>query len=253
MQSLSIVIVCKNEAPVIGRMLQSLQGLTDDIVIYDNGSTDGTLKIVGQYGVALHEGRWEGYGKTKQKSTSLAKYDWVLSLDADEIMDEELKQSLLNLQLTDEKMVYGLLRKNFIGDRHLKYGEWGYDLQNRLFNRRMVNWDDAEVHETLVLQEGITVKKLSGYVLHQTMKDIADYSQRTVKYAMLCAEKYFRKGKKASWVKIRLAPGFTFFKFYFVQLGFLDGHYGYVCARMSAHYTFLKYTLLKELYQQKKQ
>lgn len=251
MQALSVVIVCKNEAAIIGATLESLQGLTDDIVVYDNGSTDGTLDIVRQYKVTLHQGAWEGYGKTKQKTTALAKYDWVLTLDADERVNPDLKEALLGLQLTNEKIVYSLRRKNFLGTQAINYGEWGHDWQKRLFNRRQVNWDDAEVHEGLIIPADIIVEKLNGYLLHLTMKDIADYAAKTVKYAVLSAEKYFRKGKRSSWAKIKLAPGFTFFKYYIIKLGFLDGHCGYVCARMSAHYTFLKYVLLKERYEQK--
>lgn len=251
MQALSVIIVCKNEAAVIGATLESLQGLTDDIIVYDNGSTDGTLDIVGQHSVTLHLGNWEGYGKTKQKTTALAKYDWVLSLDADERVDPDLMKALLNLQLTNEKTVYSLRRKNFLGTKAIQYGEWGNDRQKRLFNRKQVNWDDAEVHEGLDIPAGVTVEKLDGCILHQTMRDIANYAAKTVNYATLSAEKYFRLGKRSNWAKIRLAPGFTFFKYYFIKLGFLDGHYGYVCARMSAHYTFLKYVLLKERYEQK--
>ncbi|MDZ4793063.1 MAG: glycosyltransferase family 2 protein [Bacteroidota bacterium] len=252
MQALSVIIVCKNEAAIIGATLESLQGLTDDIVVYDNGSTDGTPDIIRQYKATLHQGPWEGYGKTKQKTTTLAKYDWVLSLDADERMDTDLKAALLNLQLANKKIVYSLRRKNFLGTQAINYGEWGNDRQKRLFNRQEVNWDDAEVHEGLIIPEGVTVEKLDGCILHQTMVDIADYASKTVNYAVLGAEKYFRLGKRSGWVKIRLAPGFTFFKYFFIKLGFLDGHYGYVCARMSAHYTFLKYVLLKERYEQKR-
>ena len=113
MQSFSVVIVCKNEADVIGSTLQSLQGLTDDIVVFDNGSTDATIEIAKKFNVQLHQGSWEGFGKTKKKATALAKYDWILSLDADEAIDEELKQTLLTIQLNNEKEVYEISLKIF--------------------------------------------------------------------------------------------------------------------------------------------
>jgi len=250
MQSLSVVIVCKNEAEIISKLLQSLEGLTDDVVIYDTGSTDNTLQIVKQYPVSVRQGPWEGFGKTKQKSTSLAKYDWVLCLDADEAIDEELKKSLQSLQLNNDKIVYTIRYKNFFGDKHLKYGEWGNDKHIRLFNRTKVNWDDAPVHEQLVIPAGTRTIKLPGYILHRTVKDLQDYAAKTVSYALITAEKYHRKGKRAFWYKQRLAPGFNFFMYYFIRLGFLDGREGYICAKMTAHYTFLKYTRLKELEQQ---
>jgi len=120
MQSLSVVIVCKNEAGIIGTTLQSLQGLTDDIVVYDNGSTDDTVVIAQQYATNVIRGEWEGFGKTKQKAVALAKHDWILSLGADESIDEELKNSLLNLSLKDDAVVYEIKFKNFFGNQLLK-------------------------------------------------------------------------------------------------------------------------------------
>src|SRR5258705_7527332 len=191
MQSLSVVIVCKNESDVIGTTLQSLQGITDDIVVFDNGSTDATIKIAKQFNTQLHQGNWEGFGKTKMRATTFAKYHWILSLDADEAIDKELKQSLQELQLNNERTAYEIRFKNFLGSKEVKYGEWGGDKHIRLFNRKIVHWNDAPVHEQLIMPEGTIIKKLKGYVLHQTMKDVEDYRAKTVKYAMLSAEKYF--------------------------------------------------------------
>jgi glycosyltransferase involved in cell wall biosynthesis len=249
MSKLSVVIVCRNEAGIIGKTLQSLQGLTDDIVVFDNGSTDGTQAVVRQFDVHLHEGSWEGFGKTKRKANALAKYDWILSLDADESLDEQLKQSLLQLELNNEKIVYDIPFRNFLGNKYLKFGEWGGDHHVRLFNRRQVNWGDAPVHESLVFPADVSVKKIRGYVLHQTVKNMEDYAQKMVQYAMLNAEKYYRQGRRSSWFRTRLSAGFTFFNYYILKLGFLDGYAGFVCARMTAWYTFLKYARLQELNQ----
>lgn len=247
MQSLSVVIVCKNEAGIIGQTLQSLSGLTDDIIIYDTGSTDTTVDIIKKVDAQLHQGKWEGFGTSKNKAMAFAKYDWILSLDADEAIDEELKQSLLNLQLNNEKTVYEIKFKNFLADKYLKFGEWGNDKHTRLFNRKTVTWDDAPVHEQLIIASGLIKIKLTGYVLHRTMKNVKDYASKMVNYAFLNAEKYYRQGKKSSWLKLRVAPGFAFFNYYILKAGFLDGHAGYVCAKMTAYYTFLKYARLKEL------
>ncbi len=251
MSVISIVIACKNEATIIANTLQSLQGVSDDIVVYDNGSTDGTQQIIQQLAhVRLAEGSFEGFGKTKNKANSLTKHDWILSLDADEAIDEELKQSLLALNPENEKTVYDISFKTFLGDKYIKYGEWGGDHHIRLFNKKVVSWNDAPVHEELILPTGIEVKKIKGYVLHKTMADMQDYATKMAGYAMLNAEKYFRQGKKASWWKLRLSPGFTFFHYYILKRGFMDGHEGYVCAKMTAWYTFLKYARLKELHMQ---
>ncbi|MFI5133884.1 MAG: glycosyltransferase family 2 protein [Chitinophagales bacterium] len=250
MKPISIVIICKNEADIIGTTLQSIQGLTDDIIVYDNGSSDNTMEIARRLNAKVQQGNWEGYGKTKNKANLLAGYDWILSLDADEAIDDELKNCLLQLELNDENAVFELKFKNFLGNKHLRYGEWGRDKHIRLFNRKKVSWNDSGVHEQLLLPENVQVKKTTGYVLHRTMKDIADYSNKMLRYAMLNAEKYFRQGKKSSWFKIKIAPAFTFTGHYIFKLGFLDGYAGYICARMTAYYTFLKYARLKELWKE---
>jgi glycosyltransferase involved in cell wall biosynthesis len=188
-----------------------------------------------------------GFGKTKNKANAFAKHDWILSLDADEAIDEDLKQSLLAFNQTDENTVYDISFKSFLGATALKHGEWGGDHHIRLFNKQRVQWDEAPVHEELILPEGTVIKKIKGCVLHYTMADMQDYVCKMGRYAMLNAEKYFRQGKKATWWKLRLSPGFTFFHYYILKLGFLDGHAGYICAKMTAYYTFLKYARLKEL------
>jgi glycosyltransferase involved in cell wall biosynthesis len=250
MQQLSVVIICKNEADVIGKTLQSLEGLCDDIIVYDNGSTDNTLEQIRKFNVQLRQGTWEGFGQTKNNGIALAKYDWILSLDADEAIDEELKRSLLALKLTGDNDVYEIRFKNFLGNKYLKYGEWGSDKHIRLFNRKKTKWNDASVHEELLMPAGRTIKKLNGYILHQTMKDMNDYAAKMVRYAMLNAEKYYRQGKRSSFFKIRIAPGLSFVYYFILKLGFLDGYAGYVCARMTSYYTFLKYARLRELNRQ---
>src|SRR4029079_18167732 len=168
MQRLSVVIACKNGADVIGETIKSFSGLTDDILVYDNGSTDGTKEIVKQNNARLVDGNWEGFGKTKNKANALAKYDWILSLDADEAIDEELKENLLKQELADEMKVFEFKFKNFLGTKWLRYGEWGNDKHIRLFNRKKTNWNDADVHESLLLPTDIKVISIPGYVLHKT-------------------------------------------------------------------------------------
>lgn len=247
-EQFSIVIVCRNEADVIGKTLESIQDASDDIIIYDNGSTDNTTTLVqGFRNVKLHQGPWEGFGKTKQKATELARHPWVLSLDADEALDPQLQQALATVALNNPRVVYNLHFKNFLGNKHLKWGEWGFDSHIRLFHKNLVRWNDAPVHEELVLPEDVTIEKLGGSVLHYTMKDTAEYSRKVVQYALLNAQKYRQQGKKATWVKRYLGPPFAFIKYYFLMLGFLDGWQGLVCAKMTAFYTFLKYARLHEL------
>ena len=247
MQKISVVIVCKNEEDQVGRCLKSLTGLTDDIVVLDNGSTDNTKNIVRNAGVRLIEESWEGFGKTKNKATQFAKYDWILNLDADESIDAELKNSLLNLPLNNESEVFEINFRNFLGNKYLRFGEWGGDKHIRLFNRSRVNWNEAIVHEGLQISPAAKISRVKGYVLHYTAKDVAELASKMLHYALLNAEKYSKEGTRSSWLNVYLAPIFSFIKYYFFKLGFADGLAGFICARMSSYYTFIKYARLLEL------
>ena len=251
MQKLSIVIVCKNGATVISETIKSFSGLTDDILIYDNGSTDNTKEIVKQSNARLVEGSWEGFGKTKNKANALAKHDWILSLDADEAIDEELKENLLQLDLADETKVFEFKFKNFLGNKWLRFGEWGNDKHTRLFNRVKIKWNDADVHESLLLPNDVKVISVPGYVLHKTAADFSEYENKIENYAALNAEKYFKQQKRPGSFKMFFSAAFSFIKNYFFKLGFLDGATGYHCARINARYTFLKYKKLNEHWNKK--
>ncbi len=251
MQRLSVVIICKNGAKVIGETIKSFSGLTDDILVFDNGSTDGTKEIVKQSNVRLVEGSWEGFGKTRNKANAFARYDWILSLDADEAIDEELKESLLKYDLSDEKMVFKFKFKNFLGNKWLRFGEWGDDKHIRLFNRKKIKWDDADVHESLLLPKDVKVISVAGYVLHKTAANFSEYQSKMENYAALNTEKYFKQQKRPVSLKMFFSAIFSFIKNYFFKLGFLDGATGYHCARINARYTFLKYKRLDELWSKK--
>ena len=247
MQALSVVIVCKNEAHIIGNTLQSLQGLTDDIIVYDNGSSDDTVAIAKKFPVKLYEGKWVGFGKTKNAAIALARYDWILNIDADEAIDEELKRSLFELSLGNDDVVYKINFKNFFGDKWLKYGEWGSDRHIRFFNRKKVNWDEAQIHEELVYSRKTQIEKLKGNILHFTAPDLEKYKLKLAKYAELNAIKYFEKGKKAGSLKKYASAFFSFIQNYIFRAGFLDGKAGYQCALLMAGYTYKKYSKLNEL------
>lgn len=247
MPKISVVIVCKNEEQEIGRCLKSLDGLTDDIVVLDNGSTDNTKSIIRSSHARLIEESWEGFGKTKNKATQFAKYDWILNLDADESIDGELKDALQNLQLNNDSEIFELRFKNFLGEKYLRFGEWGGDKHIRLFNRTRVSWNEAIVHEGLQLPGDVKIRGLKGYVLHYTAKNVAEFADKMLHYALLNAKKYSEQGIRSSWINIFAAPVFSFVKYYIFKLGFLDGREGFICARMTSYYTFLKYTRLFEL------
>jgi glycosyltransferase involved in cell wall biosynthesis len=246
--SFSIIIICKNEEENIERCIQSIASLSDDIVVYDSGSTDETLEKLKNFPIKLFTGGWEGFGKTRQKAAELSKYDWVLIIDADEVVSQNLGLELLSLSLTDSGIAYRIHLKNHLGNKHIKWGVWGNDDRIRLYNKNMVHWNEDIVHEKLVMPRNIVLKKLHSTIHHYTAKNFEQLSQKMKQYALLTAEKYYSQGKKAVWINKNFSPLFTFIKSYVFKLGFLDGGNGFKLAKIIALYTSLKYKRLHELW-----
>ena len=244
---ISVVIICRNEAHIIGRTIQAAQKVSDDVVVVDSGSSDGTQSIITASGVRLIETNWDGYGINKNKGVAVAKHDWILSIDADEIIDDTLVKHLQTLTPGDDSVVYNILFRAFLGDQMIRFGEWANDRHIRLYNRTHVSWNGAAVHEGLLFSAATKIVTLKGYIHHYTSKNIEDLAAKTVNYAMLNAQKYYQQGKKASWIQCRIATAFSFIKNYFFRLGFLDGEAGFTVAKMNAWYTWLKYIRLREL------
>lgn len=245
--NISVVIITKNEAHIIANTLQSLQKVTDNIVIVDSGSTDETVAICTTFGAQVMETGWAGYGSNKNKGIEAAKYDWILSLDADEAIDEELAESLLKLKFAREDEVFDIRFKNFFCNKPIRFGEWGFDRHIRLFNRKKVRWNTAAVHENLELPGGVKISRLAGNILHYTVQNREEYDAKTDQYARMSAKKYHASGKKAGLFKQYFSPAFAFIQHYIFRLGFLDGGAGFIIAKTTARYTFLKYRYLKEL------
>lgn len=244
---ISVIIICHNEAHIIARTIMAAKRITADVVVVDSGSTDGTQSIVSAGGARLLETTWEGYGSNKNKGVALALHNWVLSIDADEVVDDTLVTELQNIVLTDTAAVYTIPFRVFFGDKMIRYGEWANESHIRLYNRLHTGWNEAKVHERLQLPDTTRVKSLKGHIHHHTSRDIRDLAQKTVSYAMLNAVKYHRQGKHSGWFTSRMAPAFSFILNYFFRLGFLDGKAGFTIAKMNAWYTWLKYARLREL------
>lgn len=247
----SIVIITKNEAGVIAGCIEKARLITDDVVIIDNGSTDETLEIAHAYRCRVYEKTWEGYGVNKNKGIRLAKYSWILSLDADELADDELIASLYTLKLNDPWVVYDIKFKSYFGKKPIRFGNWGRDHHIRLFNRSLVQWSEAMVHETLLLPQNIEIKKVAGYLHHYSVKDANEYDEKCRYYAKLSARKYFNTGKRTTAVKLYLSPVFGFVKSYIFFLGFLDGKEGWQIAKTTVKNTYLKYHYLERMVQQR--
>ncbi len=244
---ISVVIITKNEAHIIGKTLQSLESVTRDIVIVDSGSTDETVAICKQFNATVIETGWSGYGNNKNKGIQASKNDWILSLDADEAIDETLAQSLKQLKPAHDEEVFDIRFKNFFCNKWIRFGEWGFDWHIRLFNRKKVQWNDSKVHEELIFPRGVKKTKLKGNIMHYTVQNMQEYDAKTDHYARMNARKYIEAGKRSNFLKQYFSPVFAFIQHYIFRLGFLDGNEGFIIAKTTARYTFLKYHYLNEM------
>lgn len=247
MAPISIVIITKNKAQSIASSLDMAKLITDDIVIIDNGSTDETLTIAATYGCMVYPYGWHGYGANKNKGIELAKYDWILSIDADEVPDMELVNSLHNLWLKNPEVVYDIKFRSYFGEKRVRFGSWGRDHHVRLFNRTLVKWSEPLVHETLMPSKPIKKKQLNGYIHHYSVKNTFECNNKAVYYAKLSAEKYFISGKRTNIINLYLSPIFVFIKNYILLLGFLDGREGWIISKITFKNRWLKYHYLSYL------
>ncbi|MEO8886937.1 MAG: glycosyltransferase family 2 protein [Mucilaginibacter sp.] len=243
----SVVIITKNEAEVIAKSINAARLITDDIIVIDNDSDDDTEGIALSNGCRVYQKAWGGYGANKNKGVELARHDWILSIDADEIPDVELVLAMYDLKLEDENVVYDLKFRSYFGKKRIRFGNWGRDHHIRLFNRRQVRWSEPLVHETLVLPKHIKTEILTGHINHYSVKDNLECVNKAVYYAKLSASKYYQSGKKANLVNMYLSPLFSFFKNYILLLGFLDGREGWDIAKTIYKNRWLKYHYLNQL------
>jgi glycosyltransferase involved in cell wall biosynthesis len=247
MQSLSAVIITRNEARNIGPCLLALQGVCDEVVVVDAESTDATRAIAEGHGARVTIRTWTDYSDQKNFANGLASHDLVLSLDADEVLSPELRASLLAVKRDGAQGAYSMHRlTNYCGS-WVRHGGWYPDTKVRLFDRRQARWEGAHVHETLALAPGTPITLLKGDLLHYSYHTIADHEARIERYSDLHARKMLAEGREAGVVKLWLSPAAKFLQGYLLQGGFLDGRAGYDIARLSARAVHLKYAKLNAL------
>ena len=246
MEKLSIVIITHNEEKNIRACLDAVQGLSDDIVIVDSFSTDKTPEICRSYPqVNFISHNWEGYSAQKNYANSLAKHDYILSLDADEVISDELRKSIEAIEKFEAVYEFSRLT-NYCGS-WVHHCGWYPDAKIRIFPREGSFWEGEFVHETLVVPANLPVIRLKGDLLHYSYHTLEDHYRQIERYSTLHAEKMKAEGKKASFIKQFISPPFKFFRIYFLELGFLDGKAGFDIARISAKAVRLKYQKLKML------
>jgi glycosyltransferase involved in cell wall biosynthesis len=246
MHKLSVVIITLNEERNIERCLKSVQRVADDIVVVDSFSTDRTQQICDKYKVKFIQAAWLGYAETKNYANLLTQSDWVLSLDADEALSEELQVKIMDLKIAGFKGAYSFNRLTNYCGKWIKHGGWYPDKKIRLFNRNEAKWVGNFVHEELVVDKETDIKESPFDILHFSYYTIDEHKQRSEKYAQLGAEKIAAKGKSVK-LKGIFSPIARFIQMYIFKLGFLDGYYGYKIAKITSHEVYLKYKWAGEI------
>ena len=248
MEKLSVVIICFNEEKNIGRCIDSVADVADEILILDSYSTDQTVAIAESKGAIVKQEAFKGFIEKKNKAVELASHDYVLSLDADEALNPLLTGSILRTKENFTNRAYRMNRcSNYCG-KFIRHGSWYPDTKIRLFDRRIAYWGGTNPHDRVVLQDNIQVEHLKGDILHYSYHTVSEHVSQNNKLSTLAAESLFANGKKTNLLNIIVRPWWNFIVSFIIRAGFLDGLFGFVIAIQIAHMTFLKHLKLYLLF-----
>lgn len=245
---ISATIITLNEEKKLKKCLESLTGWVDEIVVVDSGSQDGTREVAAEMGARVHVNPWRGYGQQKNFAMSQCANDWVLNVDADEVVSPDLRasiQSFLSAVAEGVESARGaeLPRLSWYLGRWIRHGGWYPNYLTRLCHRRHAHWTEPMVHEELVVEGPLA--RLSGDLLHYTFDSVGDQVTTNVRYAKLGASAARERGERPTWTKLILKPLGKFLETYLWKRGFLDGFPGFVISVNAAHSQFMKYVELR--------
>ncbi len=244
---LSVIIIAKNESLHIERCLRSVSWV-DEIIVLDSGSTDNTVELCSKYTPHVYRTDWPGFGPQKQRALNKATKKWILSLDADELVSEDLKQDILAAIKHDNTIGFHIPRLSSYCGRQIKHGGWWPDYVLRLFQREHGQFSTDIVHEQ-VLVEGKT-EKLHNPILHDAFVDPIEVLNKINNYSTLGAQKLFDSGKRTNLLQVISKGLWSFFKTYFIKAAFLDGAQGFMLSISNAEGTYYKYLKLLDLQRQ---
>ena len=240
MAKISACIISYNEENKIEACLKSLEGVVDEIIVVDSLSTDKTIEITKKYTDKIFDQKFLGHIEQKNLAITKASHDWILSLDCDEQLTDELKESILkvknNLESAD---AYKVARRTFYVYRWLNHC-WYPDHKVRLFNKNTAHWAGTNPHDHIELS-GNNVITLKGDLLHYSFDSISEHIQTLDSFTEIGANEIIRKNKKVSILSPWTHGLWTFLKLYLFKRGFMDGYAGLVVAVLSGMHAFIKY------------
>ncbi len=242
MPPLSVVIITLNEERNIGRCIESVLEVADDIVVLDSLSSDATEQIATSYPkVRFFKNKFPGHIEQKNLAVAKALYPHVLSLDADEALSPKLRQSILEKKQNWDRDGYYMNRLTWYIGTWIRHCGWYPDRKLRLWDSRKGHWGGINPHDKYLLDPGTVTGHLKGDLLHYSFYSIEQHLEQIRKFADIKARMMLKAGRKSSMAKVFFAPGYNFFRQYFLRLGFLDGFYGFVVSLNGGYYSFLTY------------
>ncbi len=244
---LSVTIITLNEEKNIGRCIDSLAEVADEIVVVDSFSTDRTEQICREKNVKFIQHAFEGHIQQKNFALQQASFDYVLSLDADEALSDDLKKSISEIKPRMEMDAYTFNRINNYCGKWIKHCGWYPDKKLRILNRHKGQWGGDNPHDKVIMDKPYSCQHLKGDLLHYTIYDVNQHIRQIHFFSDITAKEAHQKGKKSSLLGFILSPWLRFFRLYFIKMGFLDGYYGFVICVISAYAKFLHCVKLQEL------
>lgn len=243
---ITATVITLNEEHNIADALDSLSW-ADEIIVVDSESSDRTVEIARGFTDRVFVRPWPGYSAQKNFAAEQAANDWIFSLDADERVSKELAREIQHLKDKGEPREAGfeMSRRTFYLGRWIRHSGWSPDFKRRLYDRKRARWRGDYVHETLEVDGPI--ERISGDILHYTVRDASEHHLRMDRYTTLGAEQAYSQGKRASMLSLLVSPALVFLRSYLLKLGFLDGIPGLAIARFAAHYEFLKNLKMLEM------
>lgn len=241
MSKISVVIITFNEADNIGRCIDSVNQIADEILVVDSFSTDITVEVALKKGARVVQQNFLGHIQQKNFAMKQAKYDWVLSIDADEELSKELQQLIAKAKTDLRADGYTLNRLNFFGGKPVKTCGWYPDKKLRLWNRTKGAWGGMNPHDKLVMERGCRVEHFSADLLHYTYPNRSDFLVQRIKFANISAQHLKNSSVLYLTAKMVLSPPVKFLRTYLYHLGFTEGRKGlFICYHLSRE-VFLKY------------
>jgi glycosyltransferase involved in cell wall biosynthesis len=247
--NISATIITFNEEANIREACESL-AWADEVIVVDSGSTDKTRAIAEDCGARVIVKDWPGFAEQKQFAAEQVSHDWIFSLDADERVSAELKASIAELRNRADTQLadgYRIPRRSFYQGRWIKGGGWYPDWQLRLYRKSRGHWNPRHIHESVKMDPDARIEKLSGDILHYSVRDAAHHHRMIgERYAPLAAKQMFEDGRRTSALRIATAAPAAFVGSLILKGGFRDGLAGISIASFAAHHAFLKHLMLWE-------